>query len=821
MSLCEHALNARLSPPSSSTPVYKEECTLCFDSQDMPGGIDVCLSCFNGSCTDSLRNHAHLHAMKSGHYLTLNIRRVPKAAAASSNTDGDEDARPAKLTKLEIKEESDEEKYEFKTHVRCWGCLGARVEDGLENIEPTVQAVLHSVEASKSHEIKAWAEEVTACEHFEGLEQAPAEGFSLDRLHKCSSCEKSENLWLCLSCGHVGCGRRQYDGSGGNNHAIAHFEQTGHRVSCKLGTITPEGTADAYCYACDDNKFDPSLAAHLQTFGISVTAQQKTEKSIAELQLEQNLKFDFSMTTADGTQLEPVAGPGLTGLKNLGNSCYMASVLQCVFGIDRFRDRYFPTAADHFATCSQPRPAQCMLCQLHKLADGLWSGRYARLEKDADGSSVVQQRGIPPAHFKAAVAKDHYEFGTMRQQDAFEFLQYLTKQVNIAERAVESGGRDPTKVFDFKTEERLQCKTCRKVRYKMQAASSVSLPVIKREVEDAADTEETEGSKEKQQQQQQRKFKSVSLAECLDLMASEETVEGYRCPSCQQATTAVKSTRFASFPKVLAVQVRRFELVNWVPQKLDIPVQVPLGRIDFEEYRGRGIQPDEEPLPENDEEAAASAAASSAQEQPAIDEGAVAQLESMGFPRVRCVKALGATGNAGAEVALNWIFEHMDDPNIDVPDEQEGPGAAAGGAVDPAAVEQLMAMGFPQGRVEKALRNTGGDSNRALDRLLNFADDDDTAAADNDVAMEAAGGTLAGLDDSSSAKAAGVYELTGFVSHKGSSVHCGHYIAHVRHGLGRGDEGTKWFLFNDEKAAAQPEPQPEQAYVYFFTRSDD
>jgi ubiquitin carboxyl-terminal hydrolase 5/13 len=76
---------------------------------------------------------------------------------------------------------------------------------------------------------------------------------------------------------------------------------------------------DVYCYACDDAKIDPDLAQHLTTFGIEVLGQQKTEKSMTELQLEHNLKFDFSMTGDDGQELEPVFGQGLTGLKNLGN----------------------------------------------------------------------------------------------------------------------------------------------------------------------------------------------------------------------------------------------------------------------------------------------------------------------------------------------------------------------------------------------------------------------------------------------------------------------------------------------------------------------
>ncbi|KAJ1645197.1 ubiquitin C-terminal hydrolase Ubp14 [Coemansia asiatica] len=803
--ICEHALNSRLTPPSSSTPVYKEECTQCFDNHDMDGGIEVCLSCFNGGCSEGPHQHAQQHSMKTGHYLTLNIRRIAK-------TQSSDDERPAKQTKLEIREESDENKYEYQTFVRCWGCSGAKVEDGLENIEPTVQAVIHAVEASKGSEIKAWSEEVTACAHFESLEQSLADGFGLEKMHQCSSCDKHDNLWMCLVCGHVGCGRRQYDGTGGNNHAIEHFEKTGHKVSIKLGTITPEGTADAYCYACDDNKMDPNLARHLTAFGINVSAQQKTEKSIAELQLEQNLKFDFSMTTADGVKLQPVAGPGLTGLRNLGNSCYMGSVLQCVFGIDRFRDRYFPSAAEHFAMCTNSRPAQCVLCQLHKLADGLWSGRYAVLDTGSEGE-MGHQRGIPPAQFKSAIAKDHYEFSTMRQQDAFEFFQHLNKQVNIIERSVASGSRDPTKVFDYSTEERIQCTQCKKVRCKIQRAISASLPVIKRFVEQPGSQGEDDDA-----DAQKQHFAPVSFKECLDLMTRDETVEGYNCPECKVATLAVKSTRFATFPKVLAVQVRRFELVNWVPQKLDIPIVVPLEPVDLGPYQGHGIRPGEEKLPETEE---AEQDNSNTQSQPveeAIDETVVEQLESMGFPRVRCVKAVRKTGNCGAEVAMNWIFEHMDDPDIDVADEPSTQSAAASHSspsVDPEAVEQLMAMGFDRRRIEKELINAGGDPNRALDRLLSFDGESGDVGNDandaNDVTMAS---PAKASDDSETASK---FELTGFVSHKGSSVHCGHYIANIRQGLG---SDTQWFLFNDSKVVLQTNPDPEQAYIYFFTRSD-
>ena len=49
---------------------------------------------------------------------------------------------------------------------------------------------------------------------------------------------------------------------------------------------------------------------------------------------------------------------------------------------------------------------------------------------------------------------------------------------------------------------------------------------------------------------------------------------------------------------------------------------------------------------------------------PDVDAAAVSQLEAMGFPTIRCQKALLATGNNGAEIAMGWLFEHMEDPGM-------------------------------------------------------------------------------------------------------------------------------------------------------------
>lgn len=61
---------------------------------------------------------------------------------------------------------------------------------------------------------------------------------------RCDVCDLQENLWMNLTDGKVLCGRRYFDGSGGNNHALLYYQQTGYPLAVKLGTITPDGAGE-------------------------------------------------------------------------------------------------------------------------------------------------------------------------------------------------------------------------------------------------------------------------------------------------------------------------------------------------------------------------------------------------------------------------------------------------------------------------------------------------------------------------------------------------------------------------------------------------
>ncbi|KAL8961787.1 MAG: hypothetical protein Q9193_001702 [Seirophora villosa] len=200
------------------------------------------------------------------------------------------------------------------------------------------------------------------------------------------------------------------------------------------------------------------------------------------------------------------------------------------------------------------------------------------------------------------------------------------------------------------------------------------------------------------------------------------------------------------------------------------------------------------------------------------NQAALEQLEAMGFPRVRCEKALHATGNTDADTAMNWLFAHMEDPDIDVPLQITAPSSSGG--VDAESVEMMAAMGIGAPQARKALKETGGDVNRAVDWVFSHPDDqgdfeDESAAAST---APGAATTVAGSSDLPAR-----FRLQSIVCHKGASIHAGHYVAFIRKRIRdekAADQEEAWVLFNDEKVvkAVDVEEMKKFAYVYFFNR---
>jgi len=765
----------------------------------------------------------------SGHPIVLNIKKTEQPRETT-------DEQP-KITKLAIGVEGGipvdaGPKYTYATEVYCVLCKSTlKLNAKLTQI---VEAVLKAESANKP-DPASWEEQARVqCDHTAKLKQlADCRSMKSRDVSHCESCDKGEDLWLCMTCGALGCSRKD---NGGNGHAVAHNAQSGHPVVLKVGTITPEGTADMYCYGCSEMRLDPLLAQHLQVFGIRVEEQVKTAMSMEEKSLAANMNRKWDAVLEEGKEAELVFGPGNTGLDNLGNSCYMSSVVQCLFTLPSFQRRYYVEGRQHLLECRNNRPAECFMCQMSKLGCGLHSGKYSKApseemmelwnrkkpkierkqkeEKSNEGPQKPLQPGIKPRMFKKFIGKDHPEFKGTRQQDAHEFLQYFLTQIQQKERA---GGADPTAVFNLQLEERHECNQCHQVKYASVKDSQIALPVVA--VEDTEGTEKLkkehdklvaaakEAGKPEPKKFDDKAYFPTTLEKCWGAW-SESSLEA-KCTTCKKVTSRKKSTRFTVFPDVLVVQMQRFVYTGWVPAKMEIDIVVD-EQMDLSGLKAKGLQAGEKEMPSDSP--AGGGGGSAAAEPKRANAEQVATVESMGFTKNQATRAVLAVENNGAERAIEWLMAHLDDANINDPIEAPkaaaAGGAAKGGDDAPAdVVANLMGMGFDERRCRHALKQCGNNAERAVDWLFSHADDP---------IPDASSSAAAGKDDSKANTAckdpkAAKYRLSAFITHLGKSATTGHYVCHILR------EG-KWVLFNDSKVSISEKPPKYAGYVYFFRR---
>jgi BRCA1-associated protein len=92
----------------------------------------------------------------------------------------------------------------------------------LERLDGTVSGIVTTVCNHRFHNqcLRQWVDSsCPVCRYCQNPSEAA---------HSCSTCRSSVDLWMCLICGHIGCGR--YRGS----HAANHFDSTGHGYALEL-----------------------------------------------------------------------------------------------------------------------------------------------------------------------------------------------------------------------------------------------------------------------------------------------------------------------------------------------------------------------------------------------------------------------------------------------------------------------------------------------------------------------------------------------------------------------------------------------------------
>ncbi|CAN1154303.1 Ubiquitin carboxyl-terminal hydrolase 14 [Linum perenne] len=798
---------SRVRIPEPTNRVYKSECCISFDNPRSEGGLFIDMNTFLAFGKDCVAWNYE----KTGNPVYLHIKQTEKSIP--------EDRPLKKPTLLAIGLEGGfdnngaeyEESYSIVVLPEYATLPFPSVELPEKVVRLAVDAVLLAEGAERREQLAAWtADKKKVSTYAMDLKQIdngvtiPPSGW------KCIKCEKRDNLWLNLTDGMILCGRRNWDGTGGNNHAIEHYKETGHPLAVKLGTVTSDlEAADVYSYPEDDSVLDPLLAQHLSFFGIDFSSLKKTEMTTAERELDQNINFDWNRIQESGQELEPIFGPGYTGLVNLGNSCYMAATMQVVFSTQSFCSRYYKNQSLKLAFEMAPAdPTVDLNMQLTKLGHGLLSGKYsvpaAEIDDIAESatSTSTKHEGIPPRMFKAVIAASHPEFSSMRQQDALEFFLHFLDQVERGN--VSRPEADPSRSFKFGIEERIQCSSG-KVAYNQRHDYILSLNIP---LHEATNREELEafqklkaktGSEGKDVSNNEIVRPRVPLEACLANFSAPEEIQDFYSTALRAKTVAIKKAGLTSFPDYLVLHMRKFVMEEgWVPKKLDVYIDVP-DIIDISHMRSKGLQPGEEMLPDSGPETEAES------NEVVANEDIVVQLMSMGFDHIRCQKAAINTSNAGIEEAMNWLLSHMDDPDIDAPITR---GSERADVVDQSKLDTLISFGFEEEVARKALKASDGDIEKATDWIFNNPGASGPSDMDTNTSSSTAATANVGLADGG-----GKYRLFGIVSHIGTSTQCGHYVAHIR------KEG-RWVIFNDTKVGVSVNPPKDMGYLYFFERLD-
>mmetsp|Transcript_2922 Transcript_2922/g.4487 ORF Transcript_2922/g.4487 Transcript_2922/m.4487 type:complete len:837 (+) Transcript_2922:95-2605(+) len=828
----EKAAFEAIKVPSQSNKVYNRECVFSFQNPYSPGGLYVNLKTFQGVGPDFLpldqkRNRFPI-------YLHQQWKRKAKK-------DAEEDKPTNAPTKFAIGVEGgfqlDDQKIDIIkiNTVVVVGPDGKKQKsypfDGSDKVLPknvvqSVNSVLARTDSTESKDIFAGSleEEVKESKFAKDLVQLD-NGKKIPNDHEKWACEDSglkKNLWLNLSTGYIGSGRKE---TGGTEAAIKHYEDTGRKypLVVKLGTITPE-KVEIYSYAENAMVSDALIDKHLAHWGLDRKKLFQTDKDMTQLSIEaQSKAFEASLITGEGEKQEVATGVGYQGLVNFGNTCYLNSTFQLLFSVPEFKKRYVEFASRVFER-SPSDPAADITTQLSKLATALNSDKYQgetdehkKLKEDTKLPELSDPAAeVKPKMLKKAVARDHWEFSGGRQQDAQEYILHVFQAISRDAKQFPStpGNSDLTKLFEFASEEKTVDAQSKQVGYKIQPGQTfLQVPIPKPQQSTSKKEEDPEAAQKESGEPKEKKSKTASSSSsatvaagakmetveyeaCFKRMLEAYTLQGYTSPVTQQKGVAYRSSRMRTFPQYLFIQMLRFEQVDMTKegkgyqiQKIRRMANMPV-ELDIKMLASTGLQKGETALPK--------AKKAKPQAKPEI----VVAVTSMGFSQNAGIRAALATQNAGAEQAVNWVLMHSQDADINDPI-QDGDDDDEEEEVDAGKVSQVAAMGFNQKHAIKALKATDGDVARAIDWLFSRAGqlDDDSSSEQKKKKIEPGQNT-----DSPK------YKIMGFISHIGDRATSGHYVCHIL------KDNGKWVLYNDNKVTYCEKPPLGLGYIYLYRR---
>ncbi|ESO87591.1 hypothetical protein LOTGIDRAFT_127660 [Lottia gigantea] len=376
----------------------------------------------------------------------------------------------------------------------------------------------------------------------------------------CSVCVTDNSPWICLSCGVVYCGRYV------NGHAKDHHEKTQqHSVCMDCHNLM------AYCYICDEFVINDTTAGNLDKLRKHLESLSRLKPTLQTQRLVVGLLDDKNGEN----------GPRSSGLRNLGNTCFMNAVLQSLSNIQHFCGyiKQLPSLEDKIIKCRKTQIKKTresgdtvlLVEELRKTLVSLWQG---------------SKTSISPESLFSVIWKVVPRFRGYQQQDAHEFMRYLLDRLhtellqllpypNSNSPFIGPKGKSTivTAIFGGLLQNEVICLICGMESKKHDPFLDLSLDIPSQFYSRTNKPKEGETV--------------CKLADCLESFTDVEELEEselYMCSNCKLKQRSTKKFWIRRLPNVLCLHLKRFRWSSHHRVKVETFVDFDLKGLDMSHY---------------------------------------------------------------------------------------------------------------------------------------------------------------------------------------------------------------------------------------------